>query len=67
MLSGIKIFKCDNCKTKFFAWEIEYSASSLSIPPKCKNCGSGHTFPWSIFSKRPGVYRKIWEKIENNN
>ena len=68
MLRGITTFKCTQCGAKFPAPDIEYMATAYSMPQKCPKCGSWRTRPVSLFGKlTEGVYRKIWERMENKN
>ena len=73
MFRGIKIFKCTKCGNTFSAPDIEWMATSFSVPQKCPKCGSIRTRPggnsaWldRIFgsSDDDGVYKKIWDDME---
>lgn len=76
MIRGIITFRCTKCKSTFRGLDVEYLATSYSMPLECKNCNSKRTLPlfnyYSIFSilgigKRYGGYEKIWEDIESRN
>lgn len=65
MIRGIISFKCTHCGKLFFAPDIEYAASTLSVPQKCPKCGSIRTRPASLFGKLQNkVYQQIWKQIE---
>ena len=67
MLRGKKTFKCDNCGHTFKAFDIELAATVYSQPMPCPKCGSRHTMPKTLLSfMEKGVYRKIWEQIDNS-
>ena len=68
MHRGITTFKCDVCGHTFRAMDIEWQATVYTMPVPCPNCGSRHTMPKSMFSLfTKGVYRKIWQEIDNKN
>ena len=66
MLRGKETFKCDDCGHTFEALDIEWQATAYSQPMPCPKCGSRHTMPKTLLSfMEKGVYRKIWEQMEN--
>lgn len=62
MLRGTTTFTCDKCGNKFTALDLEWNATTLSMPQPCPECGSRHTYPRSLFGLNKSQYKKIWEK-----
>ncbi len=68
MFKGFCSFKCTQCGNKFSAPHIEYLATIYPAPQQCPQCGSMITRPAGLFGKlHEGIYRKIWEKYEEEN
>lgn len=67
MLRGTTRFVCDKCGNKFIEKDMEFMATTLSIPMKCPKCGSFHTMPSGLLRiiQKP-IYRKIWENMDKN-
>ncbi|MBR8769691.1 hypothetical protein IX308_000146 [Porphyromonas levii] len=64
MIRGKIVFRCDECKELFRALDIEWSATTLSMPQQCPKCGSCHTLPMrSILSRK--LYKQIWADMDN--
>lgn len=69
MYRGITTFNCTNCGHQFKSHDIEYRATSYSVPQRCPKCGSVRTMPWS-WMDAVGMeysiknYTSIWEEIE---
>lgn len=66
MLRGFRLFKCDECKHKFKAIDIELMATVWSMPQPCPKCKSKHTYPWTLFGSNRSVYAKVWKMLEEN-
>lgn len=67
MIRGKRLFICDRCRKKFMAPDIEYAATTYSVPQECPYCSSHNTMPYSLLAcLHKTVYRKIWENEENN-
>lgn len=68
MIRGTTMFFCDKCGKIFSDLDIEFMATTLSVPRKCPKCGSFHTMPLGLLSmlKKP-LYRKIWENMDKTN
>lgn len=67
MIRGKRLFICDRCRNKFMAPDIEYAATTYSMPQKCPHCSSQHTMPYSLLAYlHKAAYRKIWKKEEND-
>lgn len=69
MIRGTITFKCDQCGHKFKGPDIEYLATTLSMPLECPQCGSFHTYPSRsllAFVNRP-VYKRIWKDLDKQN
>lgn len=67
MLLGSTIFTCDDCGKRFIAYDIEYLATSLSVPMPCPECGSMHTMPGimsGVLNFRRPLYQKIWKEMD---
>jgi NAD-dependent SIR2 family protein deacetylase len=65
MFKGMTLFKCTQCGKHFKAPDIEYCATTFSMPQPCPKCGSIRTRPVSLFGKvTEEVYRGIWERME---
>lgn len=66
MLRGIYVYRCRKCKRKFWGADIEYMATSASMPCKCPYCGSTDTTPtlWNTLKGilHPGSVTNIGEK-----
>ena len=68
MFKGMTLFKCTQCGKHFKAPDIEYCATTFSMPQPCPKCGSIRTRPASLFRKvTEEVYRGIWERMEGRN
>ena len=66
MMRGTTLFICTECGHKFKAADIEYLATSLSVPQKCPHCNGIRTRPVSIIGKMMDKkYEPIWEQMEN--
>ncbi len=63
MIRGKRPFRCTDCHKVFIGLDIEWQATSLSMPVSCPNCGSKHTLP-VLASKR--MYEDIWKKMDEN-
>lgn len=67
MIRGKIKFKCHDCGCIFESFDVEYQATIFSQPMPCPKCSSCHTMPKSLFNFfNRGVYKMIWEKMENN-
>lgn len=44
MVSGIAVFKCNDCGKRFIEPAIEWYATAYVAPAKCPKCGSIHTY-----------------------
>ncbi len=69
MYRGLTTFNCTNCGHQFKSHDIEYRATSYSVPQRCPNCGSVRTMPgfWiEVGGKESStqLYASIWEEIE---
>ena len=62
MYRGLTIFTCANCGHQFKSHDIEYCASSLSVPQRCPKCGSIRTLP---FCGSETAYEIIWQAMEH--
>ena len=49
MFKGMTLFKCTQCGKHFKAPDIEYCATTFSMPQPCPKCGSIRTRPVSLF------------------
>lgn len=67
MIRGTRKFFCDKCGNVFSAPDVEFMATTLSVPMRCPKCASYHTMPIGLLSmlKKP-LYRKIWENMDKN-
>lgn len=66
MYRGTTLFICTECGHKFKAVDIEYLATSFSVPQKCPYCESIRTRPVSMFGKLMNKsYEAIWKQMEN--
>lgn len=63
MIRGIITFKCDECGERFKAPDIEYMATTFSVPQQCPKCSSYHTMPTGTFLSK-SVYKMIWENLD---
>lgn len=65
MQRGTILFKCTECGTP----DIEYAASTLSVPQRCPECHSFRTRPsrLSSITSCDAVYEKIWQEIDENS
>ncbi|NDV59088.1 hypothetical protein D0T85_13350 [Bacteroides sp. 519] len=69
MIRGTIRFCCSECDETFKAVDIEYRATTFSVPMQCPRCKSNRTFPcgWlGKYSYNRIAYKVIWEK-ENDN
>lgn len=71
MIRGYMNFRCDDSNNTFRALDIEYGATTMSVPTPCPNCNSHHTYPhsWHILGFYPlgnkrDIYKKIWEEMD---
>lgn len=65
MYRGKKLFKCTECEETFRAPDIEYNATTLSVPQPCPHCGSIRTMPWGLLSfLTKSTYEDIWDEME---
>ena len=62
MYRGLTLFRCTNCGHTFMSHDMEYKATSFSMPQRCTKCGSVRTLPGILSRKKD--YEKIWEEIE---
>ena len=62
MYRGLALFRCTNCGHFFKSYDIEYGATSFSVPQRCPKCRSVRTLPGILSRKKD--YEKIWEEIE---
>lgn len=67
MFKGMTLFKCTQCGKHFKAPDIEYCATTFSMPQPCPKCGSIRTRPVSLFGTlKDQMYEGIWERMEEN-
>ena len=63
MIRGKIPFRCTDCHKVFIGMDIEWQATSFSMPVTCPKCGSKHTLPlWASKSE----YEKIWETMNKD-
>lgn len=63
MIRGKTIFRCTECHKVFVGMDIEWQATTLSMPVQCPNYGSKHTLP---LLAAKSDYEDIWKTIDNN-
>lgn len=64
MIRGKILFKCTDCGKLFQGLDIEYCATSLSVPQECPKCGSLRTRPAGLTGiLQTHTYKKIWESM----
>ena len=69
MYRGLTTFNCNNCGHEFKSHDIEYRATTFSVPQRCPKCGSVRTMP-NFWIEAGGIesstrlYSSIWEEIE---
>ena len=61
MIRGKIPFRCTDCHKVFIGLDIEWQATSFSMPVTCPKCGSKHTLPL-LASK--DEYERIWETMD---
>ena len=64
MLRGMTLFKCTECGKRFIAPDVEYMATTLSMPQPCPKCNSFRTRPSRLVGGSNSQYKVIWEKME---
>ena len=64
MLRGMTLFKCTECGKRFIAPDVEYMATTLSMPQPCPKCKSFRTRPSRLVGGSNSQYKVIWEKME---
>lgn len=62
MQRGNTHFKCSDCGKVFKAPDVEYMATSYSVPQPCPQCGKCHTFPLRNWPLGKRLYRQIWKE-----
>lgn len=60
MIRGKRSFRCSDCGKISFGFDIEWQATTRSMPIQCPKCGSKHTLPLGASKDE---YEKIWEVI----
>lgn len=69
MIRGTTRFKCNECGNKFTGIDMEWCATVYTVPVRCPQCGSMHTYPvritslFGLFGPDP-IYRAIWKGLD---
>lgn len=69
MQRGTILFKCTECGNHFKAPDIEWMATTMSVPQRCPECHSIKTRPSRLVSilSTDAMYEKIWKEMEENS
>ena len=69
MVRGTTLFKCTECGNHFTAPDIEWMATTMSVPQRCPKCHSIRTRPSRLASvlSSDSMYEKIWQEMEENS